>query len=61
MNHYYVLYEKAPGHEASWLTVISGLKIMRSTLKNFAARTSNRILVLDAVSGRVVATANARR
>jgi hypothetical protein len=30
MNHYYVLYEKTPHDGANWLTVVSGLKTMRS-------------------------------
>jgi hypothetical protein len=61
MNHYYVLYEKIPHDGAYWLTVVSGLKTMRSTLRNFAARTSNRIVVVDTVSNKVIARANLRR
>jgi len=61
MNHYYVLYEKIPNDGANWLTVVSGLKTMRSTLRNFAARTSNRIVVLDTASNKVIARANLRR
>ena len=48
------------GDGANWLTVVSGLKTMRSTLRNFAARTSNRIVVLDTVSNEVIARANLR-
>jgi hypothetical protein len=61
MVHYYVLYEKLPRDGNKLLTVITSFKVIRSTLENFSARTSNKIVVLDVVSNKIVATANAHR
>ncbi len=58
MDHYYALYEKLPNDGNRWITVIKGKKVMRNTLKRFADQTSNKITVLDAMSGLVVAKAN---
>jgi uncharacterized protein YkuJ len=54
-------YERIPRDGNKLLTVIGSVKAIRSTLKNFAARTSNKIVVVDLVSSKIVATANAPR
>jgi hypothetical protein len=61
MTRYFLLYERIPRDGNKLLTVIRSVKAIRSTLKNFAARTSNKIVVVDLVSSKIVATANARR
>jgi len=61
MPRYYILYERIPRDGNKLLTVIGSVKAIRSTLKNFAARTSNKIVVVDLVSSKIVATANAPR
>ncbi len=61
MPHYFVLYEKIPRDGSKLLTLILNVKAIRGTLKNFAARTSNKIVVVDLASSKIVATANAHR